>query len=223
MNFFIFVRVFCFINKNKATRAKSSRSRASWQQRTLLERVFQHNQYPDQNERAQLAKELGKSLLRIKKINIKKGMSARKVQVWFQNRRTKAKQSPDMDPTSSFAEIQDVNFQDSQTGNSFLYIAAAAGNRALLLSEIYSREIGSEAVVQLLARGSDSNLANANNITPLYIAVLNGQSKSVDTLLTKRFNCNPNVADKIFGQTPLHIAALVIIFFQLSGFLIFQI
>ena len=44
----------------EATRAKSSRSRASWQQRTLLERVFQHNQYPDQNERAQLAKELGR-------------------------------------------------------------------------------------------------------------------------------------------------------------------
>jgi hypothetical protein len=53
------------------------RKRATWQQRLVLENLFQTNQYPDFQLRAELAKQLK--------------MSPRKVQVWFQNRRTKAK------------------------------------------------------------------------------------------------------------------------------------
>ena len=46
-------------------------------------------------------------------------------------------------------------------------------------------------------------------MTPLYIAVLNGNRESVEMLLAKKNKCNMNIRDKKFGQTPLHIAALV--------------
>lgn len=56
---------------------KTRRNRASWEQRMLLEKVFQSIQYPDMSLRTQLGVQLG--------------MTPRKVQIWFQNRRTKLK------------------------------------------------------------------------------------------------------------------------------------
>jgi hypothetical protein len=46
-------------------------------------------------------------------------------------------------------------------------------------------------------------------MTPLYIAVFNGQEKTVDLLLARKYGCDAGIGDKIFAQTPLHIAAMV--------------
>lgn len=64
-------------NESSAKQSKVKRYRPSWQQRILLEQIFEKNQYPDLNLRTQLAGQLG--------------ITPRKVQIWFQNRRTKEK------------------------------------------------------------------------------------------------------------------------------------
>ena len=46
-------------------------------------------------------------------------------------------------------------------------------------------------------------------MTPLYVAVFNEQEKTVDVLLAKKFSCDAGIADSVYGQTPLHVAALV--------------
>lgn len=56
---------------------EQKRKRLTWQQRLLLEKVFAANPYPDYEHRAALAKEIDST--------------PRKVQIWFQNRRTKTK------------------------------------------------------------------------------------------------------------------------------------
>ena len=51
---------------------------------------------------------------------------------------------------------------------------------------------------------------NSDGVTPLYVAALNGHEKIVDLLLNKRYNCNTNIQELKYGQTPLHMATLVI-------------
>jgi hypothetical protein len=60
---------------------KTSQGRASSKQRMLLERIFLSNPYPNLQLRTQLGEQLG--------------MTPRKVQIWFQNRRTKQKSIQD--------------------------------------------------------------------------------------------------------------------------------
>ena len=80
-------------------------------------------------------------------------------------------------------------------GNSLLYLAAACGNVS--------------SVQFLLLSGADVNGTNSQGITPLYVAVMNGHEAVVDVLLSKKYNCDVNISDRRFGQTPLHISALV--------------
>ena len=119
------------------------------------------------------------------------GMSMRKIQIWFQNRRTKEKTKIDCDVLSL---IGDVNKRDSITGNTPLFVAAAAGDNI---------------VSQLILNGADSNITNNEGISPLYIAVLNEHSNIVDILLSRKNKCNPNLKDFKYGQTPLHVASMV--------------
>lgn len=116
--------------------ASNKRNRASWQQRILLERVFQSNQYPNQAVRNQLAQQLG--------------MSPRKIQIWFQNRRTKAKtaqheEQHQLHLLSKGVDPSDVNIQQQPTGNTLLHIAAATDH---------------PAIQSLLAKGANCNIAN---------------------------------------------------------------
>jgi ankyrin repeat protein len=65
-------------------------------------------------------------------------------------------------------------------------------------------------VEYLLAKGAKVNIANNNGQTPLYIAVCNGHEDIVDLLLDKEYNCNVNIREFQHGESPLHIAALVL-------------
>lgn len=124
-------------NAQSKKKATTKRERASWKQRIVLERVFQLNPYPNQETRSQLADQLG--------------MSPRKVQIWFQNRRTKAKASPKEDPNQLLQvlaqgvdEVQ-VNYQQETTGNTLLLVATAMDHSAIQI---------------LLSKGADCNKAN---------------------------------------------------------------
>lgn len=170
-------------------KSKAKRERASWQQRIVLEKVFQTNQYPDLSLRTQLSLQLG--------------MSPRKIQIWFQNRRTKHKnknsKSPDDEspassppPSSQDATMNDVNLQNSN-GNTLLIIASS---------------LGQPSVEMLLAKGAKPNIANHKGQTPLLMAVQNGHEQTVETLLKKEHGCNVNIREFDHGESPLHIAAL---------------
>lgn len=52
-------------------------------------------------------------------------MDERKVQTWFQNRRTKAKIQ--ITENEQLNDLTDINAQNSLTGNTLLYISAASG------------------------------------------------------------------------------------------------
>jgi hypothetical protein len=116
--------------------------------------VFQTNQYPTQSKRQELAQKLC--------------MSQRKVQVWFQNRRIKAKTVPDEDTHQlqllsqgitflrpkavnhlPAVDSKEVNLKQEGTGNSLLLIAIAMDH---------------PAIHSLLAKGADCNLANKKGI-----------------------------------------------------------
>jgi ankyrin repeat protein len=88
----------------------------------------------------------------------------------------------------------DVNKRD-ENGNSLLYLAAACGNVS--------------SVQFLLLSGADVNATNSQGMSPLYVAVMNGHEQVIDVLLSKKYNCDVNISDRKYGQTPLHIAALV--------------
>jgi ankyrin repeat protein len=92
-------------------KSKAKRERASWQQKLILEKIFDSNQYPDLTVRTQLSDQLD--------------MSPRKIQIWFQNRRTKAKQK-----NAKEEEVElDINEPlKNGNGNTFLAIACSLGH-----------------------------------------------------------------------------------------------
>lgn len=99
-------------------KSKAKRERASWQQKLILEKIFESNQYPDLTIRTQLSDQLG--------------MSPRKIQIWFQNRRTKAKQK---NPKDDDADL-DIN-EPVKDGNTYLAIACSQGHA--LVSKILAK------------------------------------------------------------------------------------
>jgi len=164
-------------------KSKSKRERASWQQRIVLEKVFQTNQYPDMPLRSQLAAQLG--------------MSPRKVQIWFQNRRTKAKHKTTKSPQDSNGHLgenstNDINLQN-KGGNTLLLLAASQGH---------------SSVDYLLSKGAKANISNNTGQTPLYAAVRNGQEATVALLLQPEYGCNVNIREFDHGESALHVAAL---------------
>jgi ankyrin repeat protein len=100
----------------------------------------------------------------------------------------------------------DVNKRD-ENGNSLLFLAAASGNLS--------------SVQFLLLSGADVNATNLQGMSPLYAAVMNGHEQVVDSLLTKKHGCDVNLSDRKYGQTPLHLAALVSFFLTESVFKFF--
>ncbi|PRP89154.1 Pfs, NACHT and Ankyrin domain protein [Planoprotostelium fungivorum] len=169
-------------------KTKGKRQRASWHQKSLLERVFQTTQYPDLSQRSLLASQLG--------------MSPRKIQIWFQNRRTKEKGKP----TSTEEKVKvikenkedvpgtDVNIQN-KSGNTLLFIAASMGHTS---------------VSYLLSRGATQQPNHAGQ-TPLFAAVQNGHERVVRMLLEHKNGTAPsiNLREFEFGESALHMAALM--------------
>lgn len=193
-------------NNRSFIKKKSKRDRASLQQKMILEKLFQTNQYPDLVLRTQLSPKLG--------------MSPRKIQIWFQNRRTKAKnqQFQILHNLSNLTEqFSDINYQNLQ-GNTLLIIASSSDPKV---------------VTFLLNKGAKCNISNNKGWTPLFVAgkfyfsylilykntlkkififfilVKNGNEKIVDILLDKKYQCNPNIREFENGESPLHMAALV--------------
>ena len=80
-----------------------------------------------------------------------------------------------------------------EKGNTALHYASANPN-------------ASRALIQkLLIYGSDINATNKDNETPLYEAV-NSNSVAIDQLIAQQANLD--IRDKLFGNTPLYLAAL---------------
>lgn len=161
---------------------KNKRHRASNSQKNLLENIFQTNQYPDLQLRTQLASQLE--------------MNPRKVQIWFQNRRTKAKHK-NLKKPKTLAGVgtnpsEDVN-QQNTTGDTLLTFAATMGH---------------SSVGYLLSKGANSNIANTKGQTPLLIATKYCHEHVVEILLQKQHNCNVNAREFEQGQAALHICAL---------------
>jgi hypothetical protein len=136
---------------------KNKRERASWQQRLVLEKLFQSNQYPDLLLRTQLAPQIG--------------MNPRKIQIWFQNRRTKQKglkknsNETNLQPLTTIPPSMrsNINFRDKD-GNTLLIIASA---------------IGHDCVATLLNKGAKCNISNNRGHTALFVAVKNGHEHVV--------------------------------------------
>jgi hypothetical protein len=87
-------------NDNESgTNSKKKRQRTSPEQLAILEQIFQTDKMPNQQTRVQLADQLG--------------MSSRRVQIWFQNKRAKVKRSQmkegsaDGSPSSSQNGLRD--------------------------------------------------------------------------------------------------------------------
>jgi ankyrin repeat protein len=62
-----------------------------------------------------------------------------------------------------------------------------------------------ETVQEMLIRGVDPNISDSCCRTPLWHATAKGNSGMVKTLL--EYKANPNLADKDYEKTPLHLAA----------------
>lgn len=82
----------------------------------------------------------------------------------------------------------DINTKDEK-GRTFLYLAAAEGQRELALF--------------LIGKGADLNAAAATGKTPLHIAVINNRINLVGLLLQKGANPSPRDQD---GHTPMYYA-----------------
>lgn len=169
--------------ESKDDKNKLKRHRASWQQKMVLEKVFQTSQYPDLAMRTQLSQQIG--------------MSPRKVQIWFQNRRTKAKNKQLAAASGQSAgggvlEEADIN-QQNRAGNTLLLLACSMGH---------------SSVQSLLSRGANCNISNHEGHTPILVAVQHGHEALVDLLLAKENACNVNVREFRYGQSPLHMACL---------------
>eukprot|EP00027_Filamoeba_sp_ATCC50430_P019005 CAMPEP_0168567252 /NCGR_PEP_ID=MMETSP0413-20121227/14901_1 /TAXON_ID=136452 /ORGANISM="Filamoeba nolandi, Strain NC-AS-23-1" /LENGTH=503 /DNA_ID=CAMNT_0008599421 /DNA_START=207 /DNA_END=1718 /DNA_ORIENTATION=+ len=168
---------------NSKTDSKNNkRHRASSSQKNLLENIFHTNQYPDLQLRTQLAMQLD--------------MSPRKVQIWFQNRRTKAKHKNLKKPKTvagvGSTPSEDVN-QQNTSGETLLTIAATMGH---------------SSVGYLLTKGANPNIANTKGQTPLLIAAKYCHEHVVEMLLQKQHNCNVNAREFEQGQSALHMCAL---------------
>jgi len=84
---------------------KKKRQRTSPEQLAILEQIFQTDKMPNQQTRVQLADQLG--------------MSSRRVQIWFQNKRAKVKRSQTKEePALESPGSQGVNRRDSMASSS---------------------------------------------------------------------------------------------------------
>ncbi len=101
----------------------------------LLERIFQTNQYPNLQFRTELGNHLG--------------MTPRKVQIWFQNRRTKAK-------SIQHEDSHQLQFLSQAVDSGTINIQNEAGNTLLMLAIAMDHP----CVQNLLAKGADVNLPN---------------------------------------------------------------
>jgi len=160
------------------------KNRATWSARMLLERIFQTNQYPN----LQLRTELGNQL----------GMTPRKVQIWFQNRRTKAKSIQHEDThqlqfLSQAVDHESINTKQQDTGNTLLMLAIAMDH---------------PSVQHLLIKGADVNATNSLGWSALYTAVVHNFKHHVEVLLSKKYSCDVNTREVTLGQSPLHLACL---------------
>lgn len=188
------------------------REQVPCQQKTYLETVFKTIQYPDSHLRQQLAARFGSS--------------PRKIQIWFQNRRTKAK--TDVQKTSTKEEEKNATMTDKdntplltciKNGNirsvkelletnepaSFLNVCdPLRGYSPLHMAAFY----GFDDIVQyLLTFGSTHiNIRDNDNYTPLHLCCLYRRTAIAGMLL--KAGAIPN-AVSTEGYTPLHASALI--------------
>ncbi|PRP77450.1 hypothetical protein PROFUN_14338 [Planoprotostelium fungivorum] len=192
------------------------REQVPCQQKTYLETIFQTIQYPDAHLRQQLATRFG--------------TSSRKIQIWFQNRRTKAKtdgQKPkkplekeiasspstsnfDRDVTPLLTYIKNGNIQEvkqllgqCEPANFINTCDPQRGYSPLHMAAFY----GFEDIARLLLsfESIHINIRDNDNYTPLHLCCLYRRTNIARMLLAA--GAVPNAASTE-GYTPLHAAAL---------------
>ena len=63
-----------------------------------------------------------------------------------------------------------------------------------------------DALIILLQYNADTNIAKRNGTTPLHLAAKKNKENYISALL--RNNANPNIQNKLYSQTPTHLAII---------------
>jgi len=188
------------------------REQVPCQQKTYLETVFKTIQYPDAHLRSQLASRFG--------------TSPRKIQIWFQNRRTKAKvdgqkSTKTEDPATTPAAEKDLTplltsikngnlrlikqlLEQNEPANYLNVCDPARGYSPLHMAAFY----GFDDIVQYLLSFEQThiNIRDNDNYTPLHLCCLYRRTTIASMLL--KAGAIPN-AVSTEGYTPLHASALI--------------
>lgn len=123
--------------KDPVEQERKKRKRVTEEQLTVLETIFATDKMPDQKLRLQLAQRLG--------------MSSRRVQIWFQNKRAKLKKANANSPNSS-----------PTMGHSIGKLGAA-GSQALYSARFSLPSANSASSARAAAASNNNNTNNTNN------------------------------------------------------------
>jgi len=138
---------------------KKKRQRTSPDQLAILEQIFQTDKMPNQQTRVQLADQLG--------------MSSRRVQIWFQNKRAKVKRSVSKHDTDC-SSPNSLNVSSSS-------IASPSSPCSPDESPILSPSSPAEAIPQLSPLPLDATNINAATITDLASSIVFSTATTVAT------------------------------------------
>ena len=152
--------------------AATKRQRTSWQQKNLLEKIYETNQYPDLALRTQLGSQVTfhKSILQTDSYE-KLSMTPRKIQIWFQNKRMKDKNKKSRSGSGSDSPSRPDSPQDYNS--SFI-----CGNTVLC----YASFLGFASVVEsLLSKGAKPNIPNEKGTNELINLMNNTENYFMST------------------------------------------
>eukprot|EP01102_Stenamoeba_stenopodia_P006398 TRINITY_DN1752_c0_g1_i1.p1 TRINITY_DN1752_c0_g1~~TRINITY_DN1752_c0_g1_i1.p1 ORF type:complete len:306 (-),score=77.44 TRINITY_DN1752_c0_g1_i1:217-1134(-) len=138
--------------KDLTEQERKKRKRVTEEQLTVLETIFATDKMPDQKLRLQLAQRLG--------------MSSRRVQIWFQNKRAKLKKANSNSPSSSPTMGHSIGkLGGSQALYSARFSLPSANNNNASQGASNTKASSTTNTTATVATGSHSNSSSNNNNT----------------------------------------------------------